>query len=74
MVETNAKTSMLDKEWTTDEVDTLIHHYFLDQFLWDILPILTIQRNLSAKRHWLKSKKKHMLRVLIEEAILMKML
>ena len=25
--EINAKKSKLDKEWTTDEVDTLIHHY-----------------------------------------------
>ena len=38
------------------QVDALIHHYVSDS-LSGILPILTIQKWMSAKRHLLKSKK-----------------
>ena len=45
-----------------------------EQCLW-LLPIFTLQRMMSAKRHWLYSKKNpSMLLVLIKEAILTKML
>ena len=36
MAEINAKKSKLGKEWITDKVDTLIHHYMFEQSLWDI--------------------------------------
>ena len=36
MADINAKKSKLDKEWTTDKVDTLSHHYMSEQSLWDI--------------------------------------
>ena len=36
MMGKNAKKSRLDKEWTTDEMDTLIHNVLLEQSLWDI--------------------------------------
>ena len=56
---TNAKTSRLDKEWTTDEVNTLIHHYLLEQCLCDITHSDYSKKDF-AKRHWLKSKEKNL--------------
>ena len=57
MEEINAKKSKLDKEWTTNEMDTSIHHYIMyEQYLWDITH--SDYSKDVRQRHWLKSKKK----------------
>ena len=36
MADTIAKKSRIEKDWKTEEVETLIHHYENEPMLWDV--------------------------------------
>ena len=49
MAEIDAKKSKLDKEWTTEKVGTLFHHYIFEQPLWDITHSKDVRQKALAK-------------------------
>ena len=36
IADTTAKKSRIEKDWKTEEVETLIHHYENEPMLWDV--------------------------------------
>ena len=74
MAELNAKKSKLDKEWTSDKVDTLIHHYMFEQSLWNITHSDYSKKDVRQKALAKIQEKALCCGVLIKEAIVIKML
>ena len=72
MVEINAKNQKLDKVWTTDEVDTSIHNYMSEQWLWDNTHSDYSKNDVRQKTLAKFQEKKPLMWVLIKETILMK--